>query len=227
VVVEEIGKFLGKPIEDAMGRQIGKLIGLIADIKDEVTAIQVAENNGEVTQYPINFVKLFDTRAVLLQTWHIEAEDLRREYDIIRRKSQALDLLLKDGDIVQEEYKQLRGSYEELDKKISDKRETLLDTLKSVESKLEQQIRDLQMALTNNKMLYASSEIDEQTYRTVTESIRSTLEMARKEKKDVDNTREFLLRTEPAEPQKDVKSTVQPLTVPDVVVIRMKEATEA
>jgi len=227
VVVEEIGKFLGKPIEDAMGRQIGKLVGLIADIKDEVTAIQVAQNNGEVAQYPINFVKLFDTHAVLLQTWHIEAEDLRREHDIIRRKSQALDLLLKDGDIVQEEYKQLRGSYEELAKKISDKRETLLDTLKSIESKLEQQIRDLQMALTNNKMLYASSEIDEQTYRTVTESIRSALEIARKEKKDVDNTREFLLRTEPAEPQKDVKSTVQPLTVPDVVVIRMKEATEA
>jgi len=227
VVVEEIGKFLGKPIEDTMGRQTGKLVGLIADIKDEVTAIQVAENNGEVTEYPINFVKLLDTHAVLLQTWHVEAEDLRREYDIIRRKSQALDLLLKDGDIVQEEYKQLRGSYEELAKKSTDKRETLLDTLKRVESRLEQQIRDLQTALTNNKMLYASSEIDEQTYRTVTESIRSTLEMARKEKRDVDDTRESLSRTGTAEPQKDVKSSVQPLTAPDVVVIRMKEATEA
>jgi len=227
VVVEEIGKFLGKPIEDAMGRPIGKLVGLTADIKDEVTAVQVAENNGEVAQYPINFIKVIDTRPVLLQTWRVEAEDLRRECDIIRRRSQALDLLLKDGDIDQDEYKQLRGGYEELTKKMSDKRETLLDTLKRVESKLEQQIRDLQTALTNNKMLYTSSEIDEQTYHTVTESIRSTLEMARKERKDVDNTREFLSRTETSEPQREVNLATSPATPPDVVVIRMKEATEA
>jgi hypothetical protein len=227
VVVEEIGKFLGKPIEDAMGRPIGRLVGLTADIKDEVTAIQVAENSGEVTHYPINFVKMFDTHAVLLQTWRVEAEDLRREYDIIRRRSQALDLLLKDGDIDQDEYKQLRGSYEELTKKISDKRETLLDTLRSVESKLEQQIRDLQTALTNNKMLYTSSEIDEQTYHVVTESIRSTLEIARKERKDVGSTRESLSRTDTQEPQKEIKSATQPAMTPDVVVIRMKEATEA
>jgi hypothetical protein len=228
VTVEEIGKFLGKPIEDAMGRPIGKLVGLTADIKDEVTAIQVVENNGEVTQYPMDFVKVIDTRPTVLQTWRVEAEDLRREFDIIKRRSQALDLLLKDGDIDQGEYRQLRDSYEELTKKISEKRETLLGTLKSVESKLEHQIRDLQTALTNNKMLFTSSEIDEQTYHAVTESVRFTLEIARKERKDVDNTREYLSRMESAEPQKEASPVAAPVnTPPDVVVIRMKEPTEA
>jgi len=228
VTVEEIGKYLGKPLDDAMGRPVGKMVGITADIKDQVTAIQVAENDGEVVQYPINFVKVIEAGPILLQIWRVETEDLRREYDIIKRRSQALDLLLKDGDIDQLEYKQLRESYEDLNKKISEKRDTLLDALKRLESKLEQQIRDLQTALTNNKMLYTSSEIDEQTYRAVTESIRSVLEISRKERKDVDGTREFLLRINSPEVAKETSPVVIPVTTPqDVVVIRMKEPTEA
>lgn len=209
-----------------MGRPVGKLVGLTADMKDEVTAIQVSGNDGEVTQYPMDFVKIIEAKPTVLQSWHVEAEGLRREFDIIRRRSQALDLLLKDGDINQEEFRQLRGNYEELTGKMNVKKEALLDTLKIVESKLEQQIRDLQTALTNDKMLYTSAEIDERTYQNVTDSIRSTLEIARKERRGVDNTREFLMRM-------DSTAKLEPApiptksNIPDVVVIRMKEPTEA
>jgi hypothetical protein len=172
-------------------------------------------------------VKLIDTKPTVVQSWHVEAEGLRREFDIIRRRSQALDLLLKDGDIDQGEYTQLRDSYEELTGKMNGKRKALLDTLKTVESRLEQQIRGLQTALTNDKMLFTSSEIDEQTYHNVTDSIRSTLEIARKERKDVDNTREFLLRMDSAAAKIEPTPVPTKTTIPDVVVIRMKEPIEA
>jgi signal recognition particle GTPase len=225
VTVDEIGKYLGKSIEDAMGRPAGKLVGLSADIKDEVTAVQVAQSNGEVDQYPINFVRIADGRVILLQNWRVEADDLKREHEIIRRRNQALDLLLKDGDIDQAEYHQQRSNYEELSKEINKKREALLDTLKEVETKVEQQIRDLQAALTNNKMLYTASEIDDQTYHTVTESIRAGLEIARKERKDLDNTREYLQAIDSIEPPKPIPSPSIPTkpVIPDVVVIKMKE----
>lgn len=226
VTVEEIGKHLGKTIEDSMGRPAGKFVGLTADVKDDVTAIQVSRLSGEVDQYPITFVRIIDGHPVLLQTWRVEAEDLRREHDVIKRRTQALDLLFKDGDIDQLEYNQVRGNYEDLNKEINQKRDTLLDTLKSVEEKLEQQIRDLQAALTNNKMLYTASEIDEQTYQTVTESVRAGLELARKERKDVDNTRGFLQAIEILETPKPQAPSAPAKTVPDVVVIRMKEPLE-
>jgi hypothetical protein len=226
VTVEEIGKHLGKTIEDSMGRPAGKFVGLTADVKDEVTAIQVARNNGEVDQYPINFVRIIDGHPVLLQTWRVEAEDLRKEHDIIKRRTQALDLLFKDGDIDQLEYNQLRGNYEDLNKEINQKSDTLLDTLKQVEEKLEQQIKDLQAALTNNKMLYTASEIDEQTYQAVTGSIRAGLELARKERKDVGNTREFLQAIDMLETPKPPLPPAPAKSVPDVVVIKMKEPLE-
>ena len=224
--VEQVGKYLGKTIEDAMGRPVGKLVGLTADIKDEVTAIQIAHSDGEVAQHPITFVKVLEDRLILMQTWRVEAEDLRKEHDIVMRRRQALDLLLKDGDIEKPEYDHLRTSYEELDGQIKERRETLLDTLKHVDSKLGQQIAELQGALTNNKMLYSSAEIDEQTYHTVTESIRSGLEISRKERKDIENITQYLngidsiveTPKEPIPPQPK-----NPLS--DVVVIKLNELT--
>jgi len=228
VTVEQVGKYLGKTIEDAMGRQVGKLVGLTADIKDEVTAIQIAHSDGEVAQHPITFVRVLEDKLVLMQTWRIDAEDLKKEHDIVTRRRQALDLLLKDGDIERPEYDHLRTNYEELDIQIKEKQETLLDTLKHVDLKLEQQITDLQGALTNNKMLYSSAEIDEPTYHTVTESIRSGLEISRKERKDIENITQYLkaidsIEETPQDPPTPPPQTKNPLS--EVVVIKLNEST--
>jgi hypothetical protein len=224
--VEDIGKYLGRTIEDSMGRPIGKLVGISADIKDAVTDIQVAQSNGEVNHYPIEFVRLNEGHPILLQTWRVEAEDLRREHAIIKRRNQALDLLLKDGDIDQLEYNQQRNTFEDLNKKINQKRDSVVDTLKNFEEKLDQQIRDLQSALTNNKMLYTASEIDEETYHAVTESIRAGLEIARKERKDLDNTREYLQAIDSLETPHPEPPSAPANPVPDIVVIKMREPAE-
>ena len=225
VTVEQVGKHLGKTIEDAMGRPVGKLVGLTSDIKDEVTAIQIAHSDGEVAQHSITFVKVLEDKLILLQTWRVEAEDLRKEHDIITRRRQALDHLLKDGDIEETEYDQLRSNYEDLETKIKEKREALLDTLKHADSRLEQQISGLQGALTNNKMLYSSAEIDEQTYHTVTDSIRSGLEISRKERKDIRNITEYLSGMDSVEPPKEA-IIAQPKNPSDVVVIKINEVTQ-
>jgi len=237
VTVEEVGKYLGRTIEDSMGRPLGKLVGLTADIKDEVNAIQVAHSDGEVATHPINFIRVLSDRLVLLPNWRVEADDLRRERDIITRRKQALDLLLKDGDITQSEYDHQQSEYEIVGNEVKEKCETLVETLKQVECKLDQQISDLQGALTNNKMLYSSSEIDQDTYQTVTESIRSGLEIARKERNDIDNMCDQLNTNQPAEDQKNIVVAPEeavhstPPQTPksptsDVVVIRINELSQ-
>ncbi len=207
-----------------MGRPTGKLVGLSAGVKDEVQAIQIALSNGQVTEYPINSVRVIDGHPVLLQPWRVEAEDLKKEHNIIKRRRQALDLLLKDGDIDQTEYNQLRNSYEDINKEIIGKREKIVEALKEVEAKLEQQIRDLQTALTNNKMLYTAAEIEENTYHTVTESVRAGLEIARKERKDIDNLRESLQNINNLAASDITTQSSAPAKVPDVVVIKMRES---
>jgi len=224
ITVEEIGKYLGQPIQDMMGRPAGKLVGLCAGTKAEVQSIQIARPEGDVTEHPIASVRITDGHPVLLQAWRIEAEDLKRENDIIKRRRQAIDLLLKDGDIDQSEYNQLSSGYEDIHKHIITKRDSLVETLKNVEVRLEQQIRDLQTALTNDKILYTAAEIDASTYQTVTESLRTGLEISRKERRDIDNTRESLHDIDSLEIPKITNQSSAPNYIPDVVVIKMRES---
>jgi len=223
ITVEEIGKYLGQSIQDTMGRPTGKLVGLTAGSKAEVQSIQIARTEGDVTEHPIASVRIIDGHLVLLQAWRIEAEDLKKEHDIIKRRRLAIDLLLKDGDIDQSEYNQLCSGYEDIHKDIISKRDNLVGSLKSVEVKLEQQIRDLQTALTNDKILYTAAEIDANTYQTVTESVRAGLEISRKEMKDLDNTRESLHDIDSLEIPKPPNQSSAPNHIPDVVVIKMRE----
>ena len=225
ITVEEIGKYLGQTIQDMMGRPTGKLVGLTADMKDEVQSIQIARTEGELTEHPITFVRILSGHVVLLQPWCVEAEDLKKEHGIIKRRRQALELLLKEGDIDQAEYNQLRSGYEDAHKQITNKRDILIDSIKEVQARLEQQIGDLQSALTNNKMLYTAAEIDEPTYQTVTESIREGLEISRKEMKDLNNTRVSLQEIDSIEAPKETVQPPPPISIPDVVVIKMKEST--
>jgi len=224
ITVEEIGKYLGQPIQDMMGRPAGKLVGLCAGTKAEVQSIQIARPEGDVTEHPIASVRIIDRHPVLLQAWRIEAEDLKRENDIIKRRRQAIDLLLKDGDIDQSEYNQLSSGYEDIHKDIITKRDSLVETLKNVEVRLEQQIRNLQTALTNDKILYTAAEIDASTYQTVTESLRTGLEISRKERRDIDNTRESLHDIDSLEIPKITNQSSAPNYIPDVVVIKMRES---
>ena len=208
-----------------MGRPTGKLVGLTAGSKAEVQSIQIARTEGDVTEHPITSVRIIDGHLVLLQAWRIEAEDLKKEHDIIKRRRLAIDLLLKDGDIDQSEYNQLCSGYEDIHKDIISKRDNLVGSLKSVEVKLEQQIRDLQTALTNDKILYTAAEIDANTYQAVTESVRAGLEISRKERKDLDNTRESLHDMDSLEIPKTTNQSSAPNHIPDVVVIKMREST--
>ncbi len=224
ITVEEIGKYLGQSVQDMMGRPTGKLVGLTADVKNDVQSIQIARTEGDVTEHAINFVRIIDGHPILLQAWRIEAEDLKKEHDIIKRRRQAIDLLLKDGDIDQSEYNQLRSGYEDIHKDIITKRDSLVETLTNTETKLDQQIKDLETALTNNKMLYTVAEIDASTYQTVTESVRAGLEISRKERKDLDNTRESLHDIGSLETPQIPNQSSAPNYIPDVVVIKMRES---
>ncbi len=228
ITIEDIGRYLGQPIQDLMGRPAGKLVGLSAGAKSEVQSIQIARPEGDVSEQPITSIRIIDGHPILLQAWRVEAEDLKRENEVIKRRRQAIDLLLKDGDIDQSEYNQLSSGYEDIHKDIMTKRDNLVETMKNVEVKLEQQIRDLQTALTNDKILYTAAEIDAITYQTVTESLRTDLEISRKERKDIENTRESLHDIDSLEIPKEIpKITNQssaPNYIPDVVVIKMRES---
>ena len=52
LTLEQIRRFLGRPLQDPYGRAYGKIVGISANLKDEVTAVGVEVGNGEFVQSP-------------------------------------------------------------------------------------------------------------------------------------------------------------------------------
>lgn len=198
--LEQVRKFLGKPLQDPYGRVHGKLIGITANLKDEATAVGVETPNGEFAQYPGDRLWINGESITLVPAWKSDAEEFRKEFDIVTRRLRALDELFSVGDIQQDIYEDLRKQHEDGINELKEKRRTLLDTLAHRTGALNLQLRELQTYLASNKMLHASGEFDDIGYRVASDEIDVGLVRTVAERKDIEAITTYLVRLDPTAP---------------------------
>src|SRR6266581_759662 len=157
ITLEEIRRFLGRSLQDPYGRTFGKVVGISADT------------------------------LVLAPTWKVEAEEFRKEFDVVTRRLKALDELFSVGDIQKDVYEDMRKQHEDAINELKSKRKSILDTLSQRSSTLNTQQRQLQIHLAGNKMFHASGEFDDQSYKAVSDAIDTGLVRAMAERKEVDS----------------------------------------
>lgn len=230
ILVEDIGKFLGKNIEDLNGRVAGRLVGLSTTIRNEVTAVEVELATGELQQYPNSQLILKGESLLLAPSWKVEADDLKREFEVVTRRISALEALFSDGDIDKENYADMKLQYDSALDEMKTRRSVLVAGLMERREKLDQQARDLQRSLTDNKMLYTAGAIDSDAYRTVCDSIRAGLERVLAEKRDIEKVVEAITIADKApeaetiqEPPQSQTKVETPANIPDVVVVHVRD----
>lgn len=228
ILVEDLGRFLGKTVQTPYNTHVGRLVGIDTNIRNEVTQVSVEQASGALAKYPAAQVRIQNGSIVLAPAWKEEAADLEREYLTASKRISALKSLLSDGDIDTVAYRQMTSEYESALHAMESRRIDLVDSLKERTGKLEEQIRELQLALTDNKLLYSSEVVEAGAYKEACQVIHEMLDGHFAEKKDIQSTIDALTRLEhgqsmqePAKPQQvDQK-------IPDFVVVKLREETPA
>ena len=224
ILVEDLGKFLGRTVLSPYNTPIGKLIGMDTNIRNEVTQVNVEQESGELGKYPIAQVRIDDGSIVLSPAWKNDAADLEREYQTASKRMAALKALLSDGDIDTTSYKEMTSEYETAIHAMEHRRVALVDSLKERAGKLEERIRGLQLALTDNKLLYSSGVVEATAYKEACQIIHEILDGHSAEKKDVQETIQTLTRLERSEPsQVPVVPKQVEEKIPDFVVVKLNE----
>ncbi len=231
LTLEQIRRFLGRSLQDPYGRTFGKVVGISANLRDEVTGVGIEVGNGEFIQCPGDRVAINGDNLVLAPSWKVEAEEFRKEFDIVTRRLRALDELFSVGDIQKDVYEDLRKQHEDAINELKSKRKQILDTLSQRTGTLNTQVRQLQTHLAGNKMLHASGEFDDQSYRAASDAIDSGLIRAMAERKDVESIYSYLSKPDstntPSAPAPSIAqipqppSTVQPKD--QVMVLHVRE----
>ena len=208
ITLDEIRRFLGRPLQDPYGIAYGRIVGISANLKDEVTAVGVEVGNGEFVQCPGDRLSVSGENLVLLPAWKQESDVFRKEFEVVTRRLRALDELFSVGDIQKDVYEDLRKQHEDAINQLKSKRIEILDTLNQRNGTLSTQLRQLQTHMAGNKMLHASGEFDDISYKAASEAIDTGLIRAMAEKKEVDSISSYLgkLETNPI--------SYQPATIP-------------
>ncbi len=192
ITLEQIRRFLGKSLQDPYGRSFGKVVGISANLKDEVTGVGIEVGNGEFVQCPGDRVAINGDDLVLAPSWKVEAEEFRKEFEVVTRRLRALDQLFSVGDIQKDVYEDLRKQHEDAINELKSKRKQILDTLSQRTGTLNTQVRQLQTHLAGNKMLHASGEFDDESYKAASDAIDTGLVRATAERKDVESIYAYL-----------------------------------
>lgn len=234
ITLDQVRRFLGRPLQDPYGRAYGKVVGISANLRDEITAVGVEVGNGEFVQCPGDRLSISTDNLVLLPSWKQEAEDFRKEFDIVTRRLRALDELFSVGDIQRDVYEDLRKQHEDAINQLKGKRAEILETLSQRTGTLSTQLRQLQTHLAGNKMLHASGEFDDVNYKAASEAIDTGLVRAMAEKKEVDAISVYLSKLDTATPPTSQAlpqpiQTAQPATAPSqskdsVLVLHVRES---
>ena len=196
ITLEQVRRFLGRTLQDPYGRAFGKIVGISANLKDEITAVGIEVGNGEFLQCPGDRVTITGDTLILAPAWKVEAEEFRKEFDIVTRRLRALDELFSVGDIQKDVYEDLRKQHEDAINQLKAKRKEIIDTLGQRTTTLNTQLRQLQTHLAGNKMLHASGEFDDQNYKAASDAIDSGMVRAMAEKKDVETIYNYLQKLE-------------------------------
>jgi hypothetical protein len=224
MLVEDVGRYLGKTVQTPYNTPVGKLIGVDTNIRNEVTQVNIEQESGILAKYPATQVKVENGSVVVTPAWKHEASDLEREYSTASKRITALKSLLSDGDIDTTAYREMASEYEGAIHAMESRRIALVDSLKERTLKLEDEIRRLQLTLTDNKLLYSSGVVEAIAYKDACQIIHGMLNGHLAEKKDIQATLEGLTSLERG-PQ--VQEQISPRRIdqgiPDYVVVKINE----
>ena len=113
--------------------------------------------------------------------WKHSFDRLSEEYEMAKKKKEALDSLLNTGRISQSTFESFNEEIDQAVVEIERQQRALLEKMNSKTEKLEQQIKTLEILLADFEIQHVSGEIDEEVYQREIDLLSTGLEVARRE----------------------------------------------
>jgi len=227
IKLNNVKKFLGKPILNSNGNVIGKIIGFYTNMKGEIISIGVELTNGVFKEYPSSYLIASEDSIILLKDWELKTKNLEWEYELIVKRMNAIQELYDSGELQKEIYEDMKAQHESVLKELKERSKELIEKLNNVKEDLNKQIKILETFLTNNKIQHSSGEIDDESYKIVNESIRNGLNRLVSQKQTIEKSIENFLNIESLALKPTLELSKQNLKKnedsQDIVLIRVKD----
>ena len=213
--------YIGKPLKDEYGRQIGKIASFSVSPNGRVNAVFVEHGDGEFQRYSSEQFKVDGDEITLQPTVKLKVKALCDEIPLIWRKDQALSDLVEKKKIPSEMFTELHKNFEGA---LNQLRTDAQSNLKSIDEqiiKCNSQVRDLNSALIHLEIEREIGRLDETAYGTALQIVQDGLKRAHSERTDLESLRSQLsnlLLGDTPTLDREPETARSPLPEPPVVV---------
>ena len=184
--------FIGKPVEDEYGRQIGRIASFMINPDGQVSNVFIERGDGEFAHYSVNQFDVGDKSVVLLSSIKLKVKSLCEDIPLIWRKSQAINELLEKKKIPQEMFNDLHKNFENSLSEMKAGAQASLEEIDKLIAKCNQQIKEFQSAYVYLEIEREIGRIDEKSYQTAFELIQERSKQVNIERGDLEVIRNKL-----------------------------------
>jgi len=224
--------YVGKPVKDEYGRQVGKIASFAVNPNGRVSGVFVEHGDGEFLRYPSEQFNVDGEDITLLPSIKMRVKSLCDEIPLIWRKDQALNELVDKKKVPSEMFNELHKNFEGALNQLKADAQANMDNLDKQIAKCNLQIRELNSAFIHLEIEREIGRIDENAYQTAMEIIKEGLKQTNNEKNDLESMRNQLSNLllgdaqTPAGKEPPVSSVPSPALPEPPVVVHVKSATK-
>jgi len=198
--------FIGKPIRDEYGRQIGRIASFMVKPNGQIDGVFVEHGDGEFFRYQSDQFRVDGESIVISPSIKLKVRSLCNEIPLIWRKDQALSELSKKKRFPSDLFDILHTNFEGALNQLKKDAQTTLDNLNTQIAKCDRQIKDFHSALINLEIEREIGRIDDKAYQTAMGIIQQGLKQANEEKSDLEAMRKKLSNIILGEPPEEETS---------------------
>lgn len=192
---------MGKRIKDSYGRYAGFVVGINTDPFGEIKGIAIDSGQEGLVEIPRESIHQDGDFMILTPQWKLDADKFRNENSLVKSRAIAVEELLKEGEITNEEYSKTRKLYEGYNVKLVEMGKNLEERLRNRDQDLDREANDLKNMSTNIKIQFKSGEVDAESFRASLQYTTIMKERIEREKNDLLVT--FNSLSSPADSQVD------------------------
>ncbi len=197
--VDMLDKYIGQKIKDPYNRTIGTLASIYSDVDGTVTAVEVLYGDSEFKTVEIGRLTIKNGELILLPEWKYKAMKVIDKLERARRRAKALEDLYSKGEIPRHAYEEFKSKVASALEKLKIEAKEAKELIKSRIRALEDQVVQIEKALTALKMSYIAGEISERGYKPAADILRQSRDRNLEEKNEASKILDTIQRLETAD----------------------------
>ncbi len=194
--VDMLDKYIGQKVKDPYNRIVGTLASLYSEVDGTVKAVEILFGDSVFKTVEAQRITIHNGELILLPEWKYNAIKVIDRLERARRRSKALEDLYAKGEIPKHAYEEFKSKVsKDLDNLKMEAKETKEIIRKRIHE-LEDQIVQIEKALTALKMSYIAGEIGERGYKPAADILRQSRDRNLEEKNEAKRIIDTIQRLE-------------------------------